>query len=361
MYHDTLRLAYSRTENDSIYLNELVYRNDLLDEGFGAPAVLHASSSSGLTFDSPSLLVTRDTLRVCFDRFVLHDLANYLDLDASSDNGFSWFPLGNAGTTPGIPFRLTNSDSMLSIVHTGGSDVVATHSLDGGRTWSANSYVSNPDAYASQSPYSAADSCCTLHAGWYDFDGAPAGWYGYIFYRRSPDGGVSWEPIHSLSTAPYCEDVALAADTIRVYAVWNDCRENGSPDFALYMRISHDKGASWSPEMEVVDHIDPAREPALSIQGNLVYLVWAEQHPPDWLWGVYFMVGGWYTPGDVDRSDEVNVSDLTFFVSFLFQGGPSPILYGSADADGSGDLNVSDLTYFVAFLFAGGPPPIGAP
>ena len=61
--------------------------------------------------------------------------------------------------------------------------------------------------------------------------------------------------------------------------------------------------------------------------------------------------------GDVDRMGGINVSDLTFYVAYLFQGGQAPACPDQADVDGSGSHNVSDLTYLVAYLFQGGPPP----
>jgi len=61
--------------------------------------------------------------------------------------------------------------------------------------------------------------------------------------------------------------------------------------------------------------------------------------------------------GDVDRIGGINVSDLTFYVAYLFQGGQPPACPDQADVDGSGSHNVSDLTYLVAYLFQGGPEP----
>lgn len=61
--------------------------------------------------------------------------------------------------------------------------------------------------------------------------------------------------------------------------------------------------------------------------------------------------------GDVDRSGTINVSDLTYLVALLFQGGPPAMCADEGDADGSGVINISDLTYLVAGLFQGGPAP----
>ncbi len=63
--------------------------------------------------------------------------------------------------------------------------------------------------------------------------------------------------------------------------------------------------------------------------------------------------------GDVDHSGALNVSDLTYLVEYLFQGGPAAPCEEEGDVDGSGAINVSDLTFLVEYLFQGGqlPPP----
>jgi len=61
--------------------------------------------------------------------------------------------------------------------------------------------------------------------------------------------------------------------------------------------------------------------------------------------------------GNADGAGDVNVSDLTFLVGYLFQGAEAPPCEDEGDVDGSGATNVSDLTFLVAYLFQGGPPP----
>lgn len=65
--------------------------------------------------------------------------------------------------------------------------------------------------------------------------------------------------------------------------------------------------------------------------------------------------------GDADASGAVNISDLTFLVAYLFQGGIEPPCDGNGDVDGSGSTNVSDLTYLATHLFQGGEAPPGCP
>ncbi len=65
--------------------------------------------------------------------------------------------------------------------------------------------------------------------------------------------------------------------------------------------------------------------------------------------------------GNVDNGpDELpNVSDLTYLIAYLFQGGPPADCPTEADVDGVGgpEPNVADVTYLVSFLFQGGPDP----
>ncbi|MEA2030943.1 MAG: S8 family serine peptidase [candidate division Zixibacteria bacterium] len=61
--------------------------------------------------------------------------------------------------------------------------------------------------------------------------------------------------------------------------------------------------------------------------------------------------------GDANHSLSINVSDITYLVSFLFMEGPSPVSIQAGDANSNLEINVSDLTFLVAYLFQGGPPP----
>ena len=62
--------------------------------------------------------------------------------------------------------------------------------------------------------------------------------------------------------------------------------------------------------------------------------------------------------GDVNNDGKINVVDLTYLTSYLFKGGPAPLINKfSGDANGDGKVNVVDLTYLVNYLFKGGPAP----
>ncbi len=73
--------------------------------------------------------------------------------------------------------------------------------------------------------------------------------------------------------------------------------------------------------------------------------------------------------GNVDNiangSGPMDVSDVTYLVGFLFQGGDTPPCPEQANVDGviggGGSVDVSDLTYLVSFLFQGGTAPPSCP
>jgi hypothetical protein len=288
-----------------------------------------------------------------------HDDASYITIQKSFDLGESWIPSSaDAGTAPGLPLNCLLNDTVMSIVHRGGNEVVIIRSFDRGYTWTPDEYISSDDIYASQGPRGAGDGVSAIHAIWWDFEGASAGWYGFPFYRRSLDNGDTWEEIRSLSAGANTDYVDIWADTNRTYAIYNDCRW-GSPDFSIFLRYSHDKGASWSEEIQLTDEIDPARRPDVHGDGDLVYMVWEEQHYPEYIWGVYYMLGVWYLPGDVDLSEGIDIADLVYLVDWMFSGGPAPIAYDAAQMDGLGTVDISDLVYIVDYMFNNGPPPVG--
>ncbi|MFH2050221.1 MAG: T9SS type A sorting domain-containing protein [bacterium] len=63
-------------------------------------------------------------------------------------------------------------------------------------------------------------------------------------------------------------------------------------------------------------------------------------------------------PGDIDGNQKVNVADLTYYVDFIFKGGPESCPYTILDANNScTGPNVADLTYLVNYIFKGGADP----
>jgi len=60
--------------------------------------------------------------------------------------------------------------------------------------------------------------------------------------------------------------------------------------------------------------------------------------------------------GDVNQSGAVDIADLVYLVSYMFQSGPPPVLEPLADCNGDGSTDISDLILLVNWMFQGGPP-----
>ena len=61
--------------------------------------------------------------------------------------------------------------------------------------------------------------------------------------------------------------------------------------------------------------------------------------------------------GDIDATGQIDIDDIVYLISFVFQGGPEPILYSSGDVDCSGGIDIDDVVYLIAYVFQGGNAP----
>lgn len=65
---------------------------------------------------------------------------------------------------------------------------------------------------------------------------------------------------------------------------------------------------------------------------------------------------------DGDALEEINIADLVYMVTFMFQGGPEPPCMDEADVDGNGAFaDIADLVYLVDYMFQSGPEPADCP
>ena len=61
--------------------------------------------------------------------------------------------------------------------------------------------------------------------------------------------------------------------------------------------------------------------------------------------------------GDINSDSLTNILDLTFFVDYIFRGGPAPVPFMLGDANCNGTaMQITDLTYLVDYIFRGGLP-----
>jgi hypothetical protein len=62
--------------------------------------------------------------------------------------------------------------------------------------------------------------------------------------------------------------------------------------------------------------------------------------------------------GDNNHDGSLDISDLTYYVDFMFGGGPAPVCNYEGDLNADGSRDISDLTYIIDYMFGGGPLPV---
>jgi hypothetical protein len=144
-------------------------------------------------------------------------------------------------------------------------------STDGGATWSAAKRLSRTLAWCT-SPALSVDSDDNVHVVWDDTTPENP----EIYYRKSPDGGTSWNTVQRLTwTAADSYFPAVAADSDdHIHVVFEDIT---SGDYQIYYRRSLDGGASWSVLQRLAWTSGSSYIPAISTDsGNGIHVVWEE-------------------------------------------------------------------------------------
>lgn len=63
--------------------------------------------------------------------------------------------------------------------------------------------------------------------------------------------------------------------------------------------------------------------------------------------------------GDADGSEEIDIDDVVFILSYIFSGGLESDPIEASDADCSGNIDIDDAVYLIAYIFSGGSAPCG--
>jgi hypothetical protein len=148
-----------------------------------------------------------------------------------------------------------------------GSAIYYKRSIDTGVTWGPDTRLSATPGHAEFPAIACAGS--TLHLVFRDSRGAQNASY----YKRSQDGGATWEPDVFLDTAYWWPSVAASGPL--VYVVLNDTIiTNGVSNSEVYFRRSLDNGNSWGALQRISNAAGRSEDPAIATDGAHVYLAW---------------------------------------------------------------------------------------
>ncbi|MCA9563143.1 MAG: exo-alpha-sialidase [Myxococcales bacterium] len=169
----------------------------------------------------------------------------------STDDGVTWEVAGQVpAEQSGLGTLAADTSDRLHMVWANRDGLVEyARTDDGGTTWTDVVELSTSDEGEATSPQVSVDRQGRVHVAWHNGDHRnPSGPFAEVFYRRSPDGGDTWDDLIPLSTDdeqhsafPRFNFGSATGDDLII--PWRDERSDG--DWDVYAAVSSDGGASW--------------------------------------------------------------------------------------------------------------------
>jgi hypothetical protein len=265
-----LHIVWISTRNDDAYYMRST------DNGSTWEPECHLSNGDTVS-EFPSLSVTGQNVYLAWDD--LRDGNKEIYFKRSTDNGATW--------TSDTRLTFAPWESEFPSIISSGSDVHVVW-----RDWRAGNYI--PAVYYKRSTDNGiswnADTCLVqdslggsdfpqisvsgpfVHVVWED---ARDGDY-EIYYKRSTDFGVSWQPDIRLTYAPGLSlNPSISGSGPNVHVVWYDNRDGNNSH--IYYKRSTDFGVSWSQDTSLTSGIADSWVPFIAVSGTAVHVAWADR------------------------------------------------------------------------------------
>jgi len=201
----------------------------------------------------------------------------------SVTGGASWTPTQRLTRTSGNSFFPAIACSPAGHLHVVWSDdtsgeyeVYYQAGADGGATWSSPQRLTW-NSGRSDRPAIAVHSSGLLHVAWWDTTPGLA----EIYYKNSPDGGVSWTSARRLTWTPgnsYFPAIKLGFSG-QLHLAWDDL---AGSNYEIFYKKSTDGGATWGSTQRRTWTSGGSKNPAIAFDssGDL-HVVWYDYTPGD--------------------------------------------------------------------------------
>ena len=191
----------------------------------------------------------------------------------------------DGGTTWGQELRLTHNGAISHfpsisashpVVHVaweeyrdGNAEIYYKESPDAGVTWGADTRLTNNPANSFSPSVAAFDS--HLHLTWFDQrDGNNE-----VYYKRSDDGGLTWNADTRLTNNPaFSVFPAITTSGSRVHIAWQEHRDGNSE---IYYKRSSDAGITWGNDVRLTNNAANSFSPSIAAAGLDVHVAWFDQ------------------------------------------------------------------------------------
>ena len=192
----------------------------------------------------------------------------------STDGGATWLAIKRISISAGLSNfpRVAVDGSTVGVVWQdktpGETDIYFRRSTDGGTTWQTVKKLIN-SAGASDAPILAIRAA-DVYAVWQEESAV----YPEIYFRKSVDGGATWQTARKLSnTTPSSKYPAIAANGSTVCVPWQE-HVTAYPE--IYFRKSTDGGTTWSTTKNVSNMSGTSLEPKVALNSASVFVVWCD-------------------------------------------------------------------------------------
>ena len=96
----------------------------------------------------------------------------------------------------------------------------------------------------------------------------------YLYYRRSTDNGVTWNPAQQLSgPSPIISNPDISVQGDEVNIVWADRIDDGE-NAEIYFKESLDGGISWNDDLRLTNATNDSWRPSIALVNNMKHVVW---------------------------------------------------------------------------------------
>jgi hypothetical protein len=150
-------------------------------------------------------------------------------------------------------------------------ELLYKRSTDGGTTWSGIIQLTWNSGNSSY-PSAAADPANGIHMVWKD--GTPGN--DEIFYKYSPDNGLTWSALTRLTWSTGCTiDPAVAADSgTGIHVVYSDYKSSNRD---IYYKRSTNSGSTWSAITRLCWSFSNSDKPSIAVDScGGVHVVWED-------------------------------------------------------------------------------------